>query len=112
MAYEQALAALADSTRRHIFETLGECSLSVAEIAATQPVSRPAVSQHLKVLVEAGLVEAERRGTRRIYRARADGLGELRQYLDGLWGGVLAGFAAETMRQKERTHDPADQEDD
>jgi len=85
MTYEMALVALADPTRRRIFEGLRASPRTVSEIAARQPVSRPAVSQHLKVLQEAELVTVERRGTRRIYSIRREGLSALRDYLDGFW---------------------------
>jgi DNA-binding transcriptional ArsR family regulator len=94
MAYVTALSALADPTRRAVFERLREGPLGVGEIAATLPVSRPAVSQHLKVLKEAGLVADEPRGTARIYRIHADGLRELRDWLDGFWDDALANFKA------------------
>jgi DNA-binding transcriptional ArsR family regulator len=92
MAYETALAALADPTRRAVLEQLRGGGRSVGEIAARLPVSRPAVSQHLKVLKAAGLVRDEPRGAARIYRIHADGLVELRDWLDGFWGDALARF--------------------
>lgn len=92
MAYEKALAALADPTRRAVLESLRGGGRSVGEIAATLPVSRPAVSQHLKALKEAGIVQDEARGAARIYRIHADGLRELRDWLDGFWGDALARF--------------------
>lgn len=92
MAYEKALAALADPTRRAVLESLRGGGRSVGEIAATLPVSRPAVSQHLKALKQAGLVQDEARGTARIYRIHADGLRDLRDWLDGFWGDALASF--------------------
>ena len=92
MPYEKALAALADPTRRAVLESLRGGGRSVGEIAATLPVSRPAVSQHLKALKEAGLVADEARGTARIYRIHAEGLRELRDWLDGFWGDALERF--------------------
>ena len=92
MPYEKALAALADPTRRAVLESLRGGGRSVGEIAATLPVSRPAVSQHLKALKEAGIGQDEARGTARIYRIHADGLRELRDWLDGFWGDALARF--------------------
>lgn len=92
MPYERAIAALADPTRRAVFERLREGPQPVAAIARELPVSRPAVSQHLKVLKEAGLVRDEPRGTARIYRIHAPGLAELRQWLDGFWDEALARF--------------------
>ena len=92
MAYATALTALADPTRRAVFERLKQGGLSVGEIAKDLPVSRPAVSQHLKALKEAGLVRDEPRGAARIYRIHAPGLLELRDYLDSFWGEALANF--------------------
>lgn len=92
MAYTNALTALADPTRRAVFERLRAGPMGVSEIAAKLPVSRPAVSQHLKVLKEAGLVADESRGTTRIYRIHAEGLRELRDWLDGFWDDALARF--------------------
>ena len=98
MAYAEVFTALADPTRRHIFEALGGQPMTVAELAAGQPVSRPAVSQHLKVLESAKLVSAEPRGNRRLYSIRRDGLDELRKYLDGFWSDALAAYGAEIAR--------------
>jgi DNA-binding transcriptional ArsR family regulator len=87
-----ALNALADPTRRAIFERVGAAPGAVGEIAAGLPVSRPAVSQHLKVLKEAGLVTDTPDGTRRVYRLDPRGLGALRDWLDGFWGDQLSAF--------------------
>lgn len=92
MAYGNALEALADPTRRAVLEQLRGGGRSVGEIAAQLPVSRPAVSQHLKVLKEAGIVRDEARGTARIYRIHAPALAELRAYLDSFWGEALDNF--------------------
>jgi DNA-binding transcriptional ArsR family regulator len=94
--------ALGDRTRRAIFERLRSGPLSVGELAVELPVSRPAVSQHLRVLKEAGLVAERRNGTRRIYRVDPDGLGELRDYFDDFWNEALAAFkaSAEDERRK------------
>jgi len=92
MAYEKALAALADPTRRAVFERLRRGPRSVGELARGLPVSRPAVSQHLKALQEAGLVHSEARGTARIYRIHAPALAELRTWLDGFWDDALQSF--------------------
>lgn len=92
MAYEKALAVLANPTRRAIFERLRRGPSSVAGIAEDLPVSRPAVSQHLKALKEAGLVRDEPRGAMRIYRIHAPGLRDLRDWLEGFWDGALANF--------------------
>ena len=96
MTYEDALAALSDPRRRAILEALREGPLSVSQIAQGQPVSRPAVSQHLKVLETSGLVAARKEGQRRIYAIEPKGLADLRRYLDGLWGTALEAFATET----------------
>ncbi|HSM96293.1 MAG TPA: metalloregulator ArsR/SmtB family transcription factor, partial [Rhizomicrobium sp.] len=85
MAYDTALMALSDPTRRRVFERLRHGGRAVGEIAKGLPVSRPAVSQHLKVLKEAGLVREERDGTRRIYEIDPKGLGQLRRWLDQFW---------------------------
>jgi DNA-binding transcriptional ArsR family regulator len=87
-----ALNALADPTRRAIFERVGAAPGAVGEIAAGLPVSRPAVSQHLKVLKEAGLVTDTPDGTRRVYRLDPRGLGALRDWLDLFWGDQLTAF--------------------
>jgi DNA-binding transcriptional ArsR family regulator len=87
-----ALTALGDPTRQAIFERLAAGPLAVGELAAGLPVSRPAVSQHLRVLSDAGLVRHEAVGTRRIYEVDRDGLATLRDYLDGFWEGALARF--------------------
>ena len=92
MAYQDVLIALVDPTRRQVFEMLRHGPRSVGEMAAELPVSRPAVSQHLKVLKEAGLVSETPEGTRRIYRIDPRGLEDLRRYLDGFWGDVLEAF--------------------
>ena len=95
-----ALAALGDPTRRAIFEQLGERPAAVGELAGRLPVSRPAVSQHLKVLKDAGLVVDERQGSRRVYRLDPDGIAELRDYLDRFWGSALANFKAGVERSE------------
>ncbi|MCY6380016.1 ArsR/SmtB family transcription factor [Hoeflea prorocentri] len=99
MTYEMALTALADPSRRNIFEALRTCPRTVTDIAGEQPISRPAVSQHLKVLQTAGLVEVYPKGTARYYGIRHAGLAELRSYLDGFWDDVLEAYAAEVDRQ-------------
>jgi len=95
MTYETALFALADPTRRSIFEELRDGPRTVGEIADEFPVSRAAVSQHLKVLREAGLVSETPDGTRRIYKAEAEGLEALREYLEDYWGNVMGAYAQE-----------------
>ena len=89
-----ALAALGDPTRRAVFEQLRDGPRSVGELTAGLPVSQSAVSQHLRVLREAGLVTERPAGTRRLYRVDRDGLGALRSWLDEFWDDVLAAFAA------------------
>ena len=94
--------ALGDPTRRAIFERLRSKPLSVGEIADGLPVSRPAVSQHLRVLKEAGLVTERRNGTRRLYRLDPDRVGELRDYFDDFWTDALAAFKAEAERERRK----------
>ena len=104
MAYAiHALDILADPTRRRILEKLRQGPAAVGEIAANLPVSRPAVSQHLKLLKESGLVAERRQGTRHYYALAPGGLGELRTYVDGLWTDALAAFAAHVAK------DPTDE---
>jgi DNA-binding transcriptional ArsR family regulator len=93
-----ALAALSDPTRRRVFERLKPGGRAVGEIAKGLPVSRPAVSQHLKVLKEAGLVRETRDGTRRIYEIDPKGLGQLRRWLDQFWDTALDAFRAEVEK--------------
>jgi DNA-binding transcriptional ArsR family regulator len=98
-------SALGDPTRRAIFERLAVRPRSVGELAAELPVSRPAVSQHLKVLKEAGLVSDRADGTRRLYRVEPGGVGALRDYLDRFWDQALTAFkgAVEGTDDKELT---------
>ena len=98
MAYGNALAVLADPTRRKVFERLRGGPRAVNVIAAGLPVSRPAVSQHLKALKDAGLVEERSEGVRRIYSVRREGLTELRQWLDSFWGDALEAFKLEAEK--------------
>jgi DNA-binding transcriptional ArsR family regulator len=92
--HERLLKALADPTRREIFESLRSGPRAVGELAAGLPVSRPAVSQHLKVLKEAGLVKERRRGTRGYYSIDPRGLEPLRSYLESFWDEILKAFEA------------------
>ena len=92
MAYQMKLEALAVPTRRTVFEKLRDGPLPVGAIAEGLPVSRPAVSQHLKVLKDAGLVIEEKAGVRRIYRVNGAGLAELRDYFDRFWDDALDAF--------------------
>jgi DNA-binding transcriptional ArsR family regulator len=92
MAYEKSLTILADPTRRAVFEHLRAGPAAAGDLARHFPVSRPAISQHLKALLDAGLVEVERRGTKRIYSIRLVGLEELRSWIDGFWESALAHY--------------------
>jgi len=98
MAYDSALTALADPTRRRVFEKLRSGPKAVGVIARGMPVSRPAVSQHLKVLKEAGLVTDRPEGTTRVYYIDPGGLGALRSWLDQFWDQALARFQAEVEK--------------
>jgi DNA-binding transcriptional ArsR family regulator len=101
-----AFKALADATRREVFERLAAGPKAVGELADELPVSRPAVSQHLKALKEAGLVSERRDGTRRVYQIDPNGLGEVRAWLDRFWDTALAAFQTEvarTARQERRS---------
>jgi DNA-binding transcriptional ArsR family regulator len=92
LAYDAVFAALGDPTRRQTFELLREGPQSVGALADKLPVSRPAVSQHLRVLKDAGLVRDEQVGTRRVYRVDPASLEALRAYVDELWDDALASF--------------------
>jgi len=98
MTYGTALTALADPTRRRVFERLKSGPKAVGAIARGLPVSRPTVSQHLKVLKKAGLVTDRPEGTRRVYYIDPQGLGALRTWLDQFWDQALAAFQAEMKR--------------
>ena len=93
-------AALADPTRAAIVEQLAERPMSVGELADRLPVTRPAVSQHLKVLKAAALVSDRAEGTRRIYRIDPAGLGQIRQWLDRFWDRALAAYAQAAEREE------------
>jgi DNA-binding transcriptional ArsR family regulator len=101
MTYGNGFSALAEPTRRAIFERLAAGPRSVGELAAELPVSRPAVSQHLKVLKGAGLVDDRAQGTRRLYRVDPEGVGAMRDYLDGFWDQALTAF--KTAVEEEQT---------
>jgi DNA-binding transcriptional ArsR family regulator len=105
----QALEALGDPTRRAIFERLVGRPRSVRELADVLPVSRPAVSQHLKVLKQSGLVVDRAEGTRRIYRVDAAGVAAMREYLDEMWDAALAAFAV-AVEAQEATHSEGEEE--
>jgi DNA-binding transcriptional ArsR family regulator len=99
---EAALKAIAEPRRRHILALVRDDELSAGEIAAQFDVTRPAISQHLTVLKEAGLVSERRNGTRRLYQARPEGLAELKTFLDGFWDERLDALRREAER-KERS---------
>ena len=99
MSYSNVLVALADPTRRSILESLRDAPRTVGELAARRIVSRPAVSQHLRVLEKARLVRAEPRGNKRFYSVRRDRLDELRAYLTSFWSAVLNAYSAEIERR-------------
>ncbi len=94
-------AALADATRRDIFERLARRPMAVGELAEGLPVSRPAVSQHLKVLKDAGLVVDHAEGTRRVYQVDPRGVEAMRSYLDRFWDKALAAFKAAVEEEKD-----------
>ncbi len=98
-----AFTALADPTRRDLFEAIAARPCSVAALAANRPISRPAVSQHLKVLREARLVKAEPQGTKRIYSLDTAGLQAIRSYLDQFWTDALGAYSAEVHRRISET---------
>ncbi len=98
MPYASAFAALADPTRRDVLERLRQGPRAVGDIARGMPVSRPAVSQHLKVLKEAGLVTDRSEGTRRVYYLDPNGLAALRTWLDRFWDEALTAFQAEAEK--------------
>ena len=96
---ERALQALGDPSRRQIFERLTRNPLPVGQLARELPISRPAVSQHLKVLEEAGLVFDRQAGTRRVYQVDPKAVEALREYFDSFWGQALASFGAAAQDQ-------------
>jgi DNA-binding transcriptional ArsR family regulator len=102
---EEAWGALGDRTRRSIVLLLAEAPSPVGKLADALPVSRPAVSQHLKVLKEAGLVDEEAEGTRRIYRLNEVGMLALRDQLDTFWSRALGTFR-DIVEQPEETDEP------
>ncbi|HXW74950.1 MAG TPA: metalloregulator ArsR/SmtB family transcription factor [Steroidobacteraceae bacterium] len=98
MTYARALQCLSDPTRREVFERLRAGPQSVGVVARGLPVSRPAVSQHLKALKAAGLVSDRAEGTRHVYFVDPEGLGELRRWLDGFWTDALESFRSEVSK--------------
>jgi DNA-binding transcriptional ArsR family regulator len=99
---EAALKALAGPRRRQILALVRDGELSAGEIAAHFDVTRPAVSQHLTVLKEAGLVDERRNGTRRLYRARPEGLADLKEFLEEFWDERLGALKREAEREEEK----------
>jgi DNA-binding transcriptional ArsR family regulator len=99
---EAALKAIAEPRRRQILQLVRADELSAGEIASHFEVSRPAISQHLTVLKEAGLVDERRNGTRRLYRARPTGLAEVREFLESFWEERLEALQAEAEREERR----------
>ena len=97
--YQKGFSALADPTRRAIFERLAGGPRAVGELARELPVSRPAVSQHLRVLKDAGLVADRREGNRRLYRVDPRGVDAMRTYLDSFWSDALAAFQRAAERK-------------
>ena len=97
--YQNAFSALGDPTRRAIFERLARGPIAVGELAEGLPVSRPAVSQHLRVLKQAGLVNDRRDGARRLYAVDLDGVEAMRGYLDSFWTDALAAFKLAAERK-------------
>src|SRR5207244_12717069 len=101
---EAAVRAIAAPRRRQILALVRDGELSAGEIAEHFDVTRPAVSQHLTVLKEAGLVSERRNGTRRLYRARPEGLGELRAFLEGFWDDRLDALKREAEKEEGKKH--------
>lgn len=103
MGYQAILQALGDETRRQVFEQLRHGPVAVGEIARRLPVSRPAVSKHLRVLADAGLVRYQSAGTSNLYQVDERGLAEMRTWLEGFWDEALIGFSQRVERDR-RTH--------
>ena len=101
---ETALKAIAEPNRRRMLRLVWDSELSAGEIASHFDVTQPAVSQHLKVLKEAGLVDERRNGTRRLYRARPEGLADLKAFLDDFWGDRLDALKREAEREERKKH--------
>ncbi len=105
MTYEKTLTALADPTRRLIYERVRRRPHTVGELTSAAAVSQPAVSQHLRVLEAARLVRHRREGTRHIYMATPDGLAALKRYIESLWDDVLAAYAVDDPRPVRRKNE-------
>lgn len=99
---DEQLRALADPRRRRILDLIRARELAAGQIAAYFEVTRPAISQHLTVLKQAGLVTERRDGTRRLYRARPEGLADVREFIDGFWTGALDRLKTEIERQEQQ----------
>ncbi|MFQ6551820.1 ArsR/SmtB family transcription factor [Aestuariibius insulae] len=102
MTYEVAIVALADPSRRAIVDILRHGPAPVSELAKALPISRPAVSQHLRVLSDAGLLTVAQHGTRRYYAISPEGLEDLRRYLDHLWDDALSAFRDDAVKHSEK----------
>jgi DNA-binding transcriptional ArsR family regulator len=100
------LTALGDPTRQAILDRLADGPLAVGQLADVLPISRPAVSQHLKVLKDVGLVVDRQQGTRRLYQVDPDGLAALRAHLDGFWARSMAAFGKRISEERGEQHDP------
>jgi len=105
---ETALKAIAEPRRRAILRLVSDDELSAGEIASHFEVTRPAVSQHLTVLKEAGLVDERRNGTRRLYRARPEGLAELKTFLDEFWADRIEALKTEAEREEKKKRGDSD----
>jgi DNA-binding transcriptional ArsR family regulator len=103
---QRRLQALGDPSRREIFERLSRAPLAVGQLARDLPISRPAVSQHLKVLKDVGLVVDRQAGARRVYQVDPDAVAALREYFDAFWGQALASF----QKAAEAAEDPGEEE--
>ena len=108
---EDALRAIAEPRRREILRLVWNAELPAGEIAARFAVTRPAISQHLRVLKEAGLVTERRDGTRRLYRARPEGLAEVRAFLEGMWDDSLERLRDSAERDQQRRNRDASNND-
>ena len=111
VTYAVVLESLADSTRREVLDLVRRKPSSVQEIADQLPISRPAVSQHLKILKDAGIVTSQPVGTRRVYTVTTDGFEVLRQWLDVMWRDALSSFAA-FVESEVADHQPIEPGDD
>ncbi|MBX2838020.1 MAG: metalloregulator ArsR/SmtB family transcription factor [Gammaproteobacteria bacterium] len=108
MTYETMFVALADNSRRQIFESLRSGPASVTELSQHRPISRPAVSQHLKVLKQAGLVDVRAQGTKRIYSINRGGLDSLREYFEQFWTDALESYRQEVIHITGEKHAGSD----